>query len=437
MANCSVIILAAGKGTRMKSTLPKVLHPIAGKPMLVHVIDAAFGLDPESITVVLAPGMDTVQQVAMSAYPNCKFAIQKEQKGTGHAVACGMEELDAKGDVLVVYGDTPLMLTETLSQIMQQKEQQGATISLAGIHLEDPTGYGRLVMPEEPFVERIVEQKDASEEQKRIQWGWGGIMAFSADFLKDGLAKMTPSEATGEYYLTELLEMSSAAGNKNLMVPMDVEEAMGVNDKVQLAEAEAVKQTRLREEAMRAGVTMTAPETVFLSEDTTFGKDVVIHPHVVFGPSVTIGDGVEIKSFCHIEHTKIDRYCIVGPYARLRPGTELAEDVRIGNFVELKKAKLARGAKVNHLSYIGDSELGEEVNIGAGTITCNYDGKLKHKTIVKDGAFIGSNTALVAPIEVGENTVIGAGSVITQDVPDDSLALGRSAQVVKMKKESK
>ena len=435
MAKCSVIILAAGKGTRMKSALPKVLHPVAGKPMLLHVLDAALALDLDAITVVLAPNMDEVKQAVLDVYPDCTFAIQEEQKGTGHAVACGMEALDTNGDVLVVYGDTPLMTPETLGHIMQQKAEQGATISLAGIHLDDPTGYGRLVMPEEGYVERIVEQKDASEEQKQIQWGWGGIMAFSADFLREGLANMTPSEATGEYYLTELLEMSSADSNKNVMVAMNVEEAMGVNDKVQLAAAEAVMQTRLREAAMQAGVTMTAPETVFLCEDTKLGKDVTIHPHVVFGPGVTVADGAEIKSFSHIEQATIGKDCMIGPYARLRPGTELADGVRIGNFVELKKSKLAKGAKVNHLSYVGDSDLGEGVNIGAGTITCNYDGKMKHTTTIKAGAFIGSNTALVAPITVGENALIGAGSVITQDVPDDSLALGRSAQVVKMKKE--
>lgn len=450
MSNSHVIILAAGKGTRMHSNLPKVLHPIASQPMLGHVLHAVHGVNPASVTVVLAPDMEAVKSYALEVNPDCQFAIQQEQKGTGHAVACAMETLgDVAGEVLVVYGDTPLVSPATLMEIIQRKRTKGATIALAGIHLENPTGYGRLVMLNEPLVERIVEEKDASEDQKAIRWGWGGIMAFDADFLRQGLKQMKPSKATGEYYLTELLEISSKAGHtsaqaaaggsthKHLMVPMSVTEAMGVNDKLQLSQAEAVIQKRLRESAMRHGVTMIAPETVFLATDTSFGKEVTIHPHVVFGEGVKVGDGVQIKSFCHIEQATIGKCSIIGPYARLRPGTELADDVRVGNFVEIKKSKLANGAKVNHLSYIGDSDLGEEVNIGAGTITCNYDGRLKHKTTIKAGAFIGSNTALVAPIEIGANALIGAGSVITQNVPDDSLALGRGNQVNKKKKKKK
>lgn len=437
MPNCSVIILAAGQGTRMKSSKAKVLHEVAGKPMLAHVLEQTAALTPDSITLVLAPHMDEVKQAALEIYPNCQFTTQDEQLGTGHAVKCGMENLaDANGDVLVVYGDTPLMQTETLQALLDQKTKQKANIALAGIHLDDPTGYGRLIMPDELNVTAIVECKDASAEQKQIRWGWGGIMAFSADFLRKALEKMTPSKVTKEYYLTELLEISTKEKHKNIMSPMPLTEAMGVNDKAQLAAAEAAMQARLRLKAMQAGVTMIAPETVFLRSDTTFGKDILIHPHVVFGPEVSVADGVEIKSYSHIEGADIGKDAIIGPYARLRPGSKLAEEVRIGNFVEIKKSTIAKGAKINHLSYVGDSDIGEEVNIGAGTITCNYDGKLKYKTTIKAGAFIGSNTALVAPITVGEGALVGAGSVITQDVPAGSLALGRARQVVKEEKKT-
>ena len=463
-----VIILTAGKGTRMKSDLPKVLHSIAGKPMIRHVVDAVIALEPASVTVVVSPNQDAVKAEVTDAISSAQFAVQAEQKGTGHAVLCGMEKLGSasaqvaksgsatinsaqvakgggatiNGDVLVVYGDTPLMTSDTLKTLLDEKEKAAATIALAGIHLDDPTGYGRLIMPDGKHVERIVEEKDASDAQRKIHWGWGGIMTFSADFLDAGLKMMTPSEATGEYYLTELLEIATASqnsaqvaegdsANNNLMVEMDVVEAVGVNDRTQLAEAETVLQERLRKHAMRNGATLIAPETIFLSADTALGRDVIVHPHVVFGAGVHVADGVEIKSFSHIERATIGANCVIGPYARLRPGTELAEDVRIGNFVELKKSYLGKGSKVNHLSYVGDAELGENVNIGAGTITCNYDGANKYNTTIKSGAFIGSNTALVAPVEIGENALIGAGSVITKDVPNDALAFERNAQVVK------
>lgn len=468
MPNCSVIILAAGQGTRMKSSKAKVLHEIAGTPMLAHVLEQTAALSTASITIVLAPGMDDVQQLALAAYPGCQFATQEKQLGTGHAVKCAMPTLPKTcDDVLVVYGDTPLIKTETLQALLDQKTAQQATIALAGIYLDDPTGYGRLIFtypasgennnyppasggaggeavsmasPLNPpagggkysaLVEQIVECKDASAEQKHIRWGWGGIMAFSADFLSAAIEKMQPSKVTGEYYLTELLQISTKEKRTNIMSPMPVSEAMGVNDKAQLAAAEAVMQERLRYKALQSGVTMLAPETVFLRADTTFGRNVLIHPHVVFGSKVSVADNVEIKPYSHIEGATIGENSIIGPYARLRPGSELAADVRIGNFVEIKKSTIAKGAKINHLSYVGDSEIGSDVNIGAGTITCNYDGKLKYKTTIKAGAFIGSNTALVAPITIGKGALIGAGSVITQDVPDNSLALGRARQVVK------
>jgi bifunctional UDP-N-acetylglucosamine pyrophosphorylase/glucosamine-1-phosphate N-acetyltransferase len=430
--NCSVIILAAGKGTRMHSDTPKVLHKIAGKAMLAHVVEAAKALEPDALVVVLAPHMDAVKAEIQKIYPSCLFAIQEEQKGTGHAVACGMELLKgAEGDVLVAYGDTPLVRGETFAALLSEKQRHAATIALAGIYLENPTGYGRLVMKSEPYVECIVECKDASAEQKKIRWGWGGVMAFDAAFLHDGLKRLAPSPATGEYYLTALLELATAKGEKNLMVEMSVTEAMGVNDRVQLAEAEAALQARLREAAMKKGVTLVAPDTVFLATDTQFGRDVVVHPHVVFGSGVVVGDRVEIKSFSHVEQAAIGAGSVVGPYARLRPGASLAENVHIGNFVEIKKSNIAKGAKINHLSYVGDAEVGAGANIGAGTITCNYDGTNKYQTVIEEGAFIGSNTSLVAPVKVGAGAIIGAGSVITEDVPADALSFERSEQTTK------
>jgi bifunctional UDP-N-acetylglucosamine pyrophosphorylase / glucosamine-1-phosphate N-acetyltransferase len=436
----TVIILAAGKGTRMKSSLPKVLQPLAGEPMLAHVQRAARALSPAQTIAVLAPEMDAVAKFCtnsphLNPLPEGEgtitIAIQAEQKGTGHAVACAVAEMKADGVALVVYGDTPLIRSSALQHLLSEKQKAGAAIALAGIHLPDASGYGRLVMNPEPFVERIVECKDASAEQKKIRWGWGGVMAFDAKFLRDNIGKLTPSPATGEFYLTELIEMAHAQGLKTLNVAMDVEDAMGVNDKVQLAEAEAALQQRMRKEHMLNGVTLIDPATVYFSSDTKLGRDVVIHPNVVFGKGVVVGDNVEIRSFCHIDQAEIGSGSIVGPFARLRPGAKLLEDAHVGNFVEIKNSTLAKGAKVSHLTYVGDASVGEGANIGAGTITCNYDGVNKHKTEIGAGAFIGSNSSLVAPVKIGAGAVVGAGSVITEDVPEGALALERSSQTVK------
>ncbi len=414
----------------MKSSLPKVLHPLAGEPMIAHVLHAVWALSPVQVIAVLAPGMEAVAKICA-----CDIAIQMEQKGTGHAVACAVEALKSQdGDVLVVYGDTPLIQVSALQHLLAEKQKHGAAIALAGIKLEDPTGYGRLVMKQAPWVEHIVECKDANAEQKKIAYVWGGIMAFDAAFLREYIGKLTPSVATGEFYLTELIAMATSQQLKTLMVEMEVEDAMGVNDKVQLAEAESVMQQRLRKEHMVNGVTLVDPNTVYFSADTKLGRDVVIHPNVVFGKGVTVGNNVEIRSFSHIDQAEIGNNSIVGPFARLRPGAKLAEDVHVGNFVEIKNSNIAKGAKVNHLSYVGDASVGEKANVGAGTITCNYDGVKKHKTEIGAGAFIGSNSSLVAPVKIGANAVVGAGSVITEDVPEGALALERSVQVTKAKK---
>lgn len=430
--NFSCIVLAAGKGTRMRSELPKVLHTIAGKPMVSHVLSSVAPLKPIELVTVIAPKMESVQTTCQNEFPACQFAIQDKQLGTANAVGEGLKVFSKScEDVLVVYGDTPLLSSDTLKLLLQKKHEVGAAIALLGIHPEDPTGYGRLVMDTEPFVERIVECKDASAAQKRIRWGWGGVMVFKAAFLKEALKKLKPSPVTGEYYLTTLIEMATAKGLKTLMVPMSVEEAMGVNDRAQLAAAEAVMQTRLRARAMKNGATLVDPSTVYFSADTELGQDVLVHPFVVFGAGVKIGNNVEIRSYSHIDGAEVAKGSIIGPFARLRPGTVLDENAHVGNFVELKASHMGKGAKANHLAYIGDADIGARANIGAGTITCNYDGVNKFKTTIGADAFIGSNSSLVAPVSIGPNAMVGAGSVITDDIEANALAIARSAQIVK------
>jgi len=418
----------------MRSKLPKVLQPIAGKPMLTQVISAVQPIGPERLVIVIAPQMDEVKSAVLQHDAACRFAIQHEQRGTGHAVACALAELPDDGIVLVLYGDTPLITTSTIQAMLAQHEEQKVVISLLAMKLDDPTGYGRVVMKSPPYVDAIVEEKDASPEEKQIPWVWGGVMAFHAGFLKEELPKVQPSAATGEIYLTSLLHIASKQGKKSLMIPVLAEEVMGVNDKKQLSEAEAVMQDKLRKRAMDAGVTLTAPETVFMQADTILEADVVVHPFVVFGKNVRVESGAEIRSFSHIEDAVVGKNATVGPYARIRPGAVIGEGAHVGNFVEIKNSRLGKGAKANHLSYVGDSDVGEGANIGAGTITCNYDGVNKHKTVIGAGSFIGSNTALVAPVTVGNNVIIAAGSVITEDIPDDALAISRPQQVNKAAK---
>ena len=434
----TTIILAAGAGTRMRSSLPKVMHKLAGQPMICHVLDAVKPLSPDKIVVVTAPHMDSVKKVCTQTLEDCRFAVQSEQKGTGHAVRCAESEyVGYDGTVLVLYGDTPMITAETIDKVLTQHAQSNVAISLLGMKPESPIGYGRLVMKEEPFVEHIVECKDASFEEKKIPWVWAGVMAFNAKFLAEELTKLQPSKATGEYYLTSLIEIATAKKLCTIMVPVNNEEAMGVNDRLQLSQAETLCQNRLREKAMLSGVTMLDPSTTYLSLDTQFGRDVVVHPQVVFGPGVTVADNVEIRSFSHIEGAAIENNAIIGPFARLRPGSVIGEGAHVGNFVELKKTTLGKNAKANHLSYVGDTQVGEGANIGAGTITCNYDGTNKFNTVIGAGAFIGSNSSLVAPVTIGAGAIIGAGSVITQDVGDDELGLTRAPQINKPGKAKK
>lgn len=430
-----IIILAAGKGTRMRSQLPKVMHKLAGRSMIEHVLAAAAPLGAQKTVMVLAPGMDEVKVAVQEHYPHTEFATQNEQKGTGHAVRCAMNYFNGfDGTILVLYGDTPLIHTATLEGLLTQKDEHQAAIALLGMKPVNPTGYGRLVMVEEPWVEQIVECKDATPEEKRIPWVWGGVMAFDSSFLHTAITQLKPSPVTDEYYLTKLVEMADERHLRGLMVPMAEEEAMGINSREQLARAEAALQQRLRMKAMENGATLVAPETVFFAYDTKLAADVTIHPHVVFGPGVTIEYGTEIKSFSHLEGAHIEKDAVVGPYARLRPGSRLGEGAHVGNFVELKKTTLAKGAKANHLTYLGDTDVGAYANIGAGTITCNYNGLEKFKTVIGEEAFIGSNSALVAPVTVGDGAMVAAGSVITRDVEPDALAVARGQQVNKQGK---
>ncbi|MDX1974060.1 MAG: bifunctional UDP-N-acetylglucosamine diphosphorylase/glucosamine-1-phosphate N-acetyltransferase GlmU [Rickettsiales bacterium] len=420
------VILAAGKGSRMRSQLPKVMHKLAHRPLISHVLDTQALLSPEKTVVVLAKGMDSVATICTPA----AIAIQEQQRGTGDALKSALPQLgNYQHTVLVLYGDTPLVTAATLARVLEAAES--AQIVAVGMRVADPTGYGRLMVDASGQLEEIVEERDATPEQKKNTLCNSGIMAISGKHLATLLNTLEPHNTAGEYYLTDIVGL---AGNHKLhchVVEADVSELAGINTREQLAQAEHDLQTRLRKQAMENGATLVDPQTIYLASDTKLGQDVVVHPHVVFGPQALVEDGVEIRSFSHIEGATVKKNAIIGPFARLRPGSVIGVEAHVGNFVELKNTTLGDGAKANHLSYVGDSMVGSNANIGAGTITCNYDGVNKHKTIIGEGAFIGSNSSLVAPVTIGAGAVIGAGSVITQDVEADALALERSSQIVK------
>ena len=420
----AVVVLAAGLGTRMKSDLPKVLHPVAGRPMVLHVLDVAQALGATRTVAVLGPGMAAVAE----AIAPVETAVQADRRGTGHAVQVAWAHLGAwDGDVLVLFGDTPLVTAEACADLLAARGRDDAAVATLGFQPDDPTGYGRLVV-EAGQLTAIVEEKDADAEIKRIGLVNGGLMAFDGARLGDLLARLSDANAQGEFYLTDTVAHAKDLGWCRAVAATDPVTIMGVNNRVQLAAAEAAMQDRLRASAMLNGATLVGPETVFLSWDTTLGRDVVIGPHVVVGPGVTVGDESEIRAFSHLEGATVSAGAQVGPYARLRPGTDVGRGARVGNFVEVKNAVLEAGAKIAHLSYIGDATVGAEANVGAGTITCNYDGFAKHRTTIGPGAFIGSNSALVAPVTVGADAIVGAGSTITRDVPADALAVARGAQ---------
>lgn len=433
MKNESVtaIILAAGKSTRMKSSTPKALHRIAGRPMLGHVLDAASSLGDARIVLVLAPGMDDVAAYARDISPELGIAIQERALGTGDAVRAA-EPLAGRGQgvVLVMFGDTPLVRPETLKEMVAACLPEKPVVVL-GFEAGDPAAYGRLVLDGGGALERIVEQKDASEEERAITLCNGGAMAIRGEHLGRLLGKLDNRNKAGEYYLPDIVRHARAEGLACAVVRAPEADIQGVNSRMELAAAEAEMQRRLRRRAMEAGVTLADPETVYLSADTRIGQDVTIGQNVVIGPGVTIESGAEIKPFSHLEGTTIREGAEIGPFARIRPGSVIGRKARIGNFVETKKANVEEGAKVNHLSYIGDARVGAHANIGAGTITCNYDGFGKHFTDIGAGAFIGSNTALVAPVKIGDGAYTGSGSVITKDVAPDALAVERSKQFEK------
>jgi bifunctional UDP-N-acetylglucosamine pyrophosphorylase/glucosamine-1-phosphate N-acetyltransferase len=422
-----VIILAAGKGTRMKNALPKVLHPLAGRKLIEHVLASAEALAPASTVVVLGPAMDDVASVVGRSRLAPAVALQEPQLGTGHALMAAKALLPEAGTVLVMFGDTPLLTDATLRRLIEAREEDDAAVAVLGIRPAEPSGYGRLRIKGGRLVE-IVEDRHADAALKQHAACNSGVMAFDAARLGSLLEKLKLRPEKGEYYLTDAVGLAVARGWACLAIEGPAEEGLGVNSQAQLAEVGQIVQRRLRERALAQGVIMPAPETVFLAADTEIGPGALIEPHVVFGPGVRVGPEAVIHAFSHLEKAVVAKGAEIGPFARLRPGSEIGEGAKIGNFVETKNTRLAPGAKANHLTYLGDTVVGAKANIGAGTITCNYDGFGKYPTQIGAGAFIGSNTALVAPVTIGAEAIVAAGSVVTRDVPDDGFAVARARQ---------
>ena len=427
----AVCLLAAGKGTRMRSDLPKVLHKIAGLPMLGHALNSAQGCEPSRAVIVTGHQSDRVADAAKALSPGAVCVKQEPQLGTGHAVLQAKEALaDFKGDVFILFADTPLIRSETLVA-MAEARSKGAAVVVLGFEAAIPGGYGRLIEGSDGL-DRIVEAKDATEAELAVTLCNSGVMCVDSKTLFSLLDRVTNHNANGEYYLTDIVGLAREDNLPCAVVRCDEEETLGVNSRVDLAAGEAAFQARARTAAMVEGVTLTDPSSVSFSYDTKLGQDVIVEPNVVFGPGVTVESGATIRAFSHLEGCTVAAEAIIGPYARLRPGAEIGMGARIGNFVEVKNATFGAGAKANHLSYVGDASVGEKANIGAGTITCNYDGFLKYKTEIGDEAFIGSNTALVAPVSVGARATVGAGSVIVENVGDDDLAIARGKQATKV-----
>jgi bifunctional UDP-N-acetylglucosamine pyrophosphorylase/glucosamine-1-phosphate N-acetyltransferase len=421
------IVLAAGEGTRMRSAMPKVLHPVAGQSLLAHVLGAAPKGAAAALAVVIGPNHEAVAAEAKRVRPDAATFVQRERLGTAHAVLAARDAIvSGADDLVVVFGDTPLISAETFARL-RAPLKDGAALAVLGFRAADPTGYGRLLVEGDRLV-AIREQADASAAERAIKLCNAGVMAFDGRRALEIIEKIGNANSKREYYLSDAVAVMREMGLAATVIETSEDEVRGINTKAQLAEAEQVMQTRLRKAALEAGVTLIAPETVYLAADTKFGHDVTIEPFVVIGPGVTIADGAVIHSFSHIVQASIGRKASVGPYARLRPGTSLGDGARIGNFVETKAAILEAGVKINHLSYVGDAHVGAGANIGAGTITCNYDGFAKHRTEIGAGAFVGTNSSLVAPVKIGDGAYVGSGSVITKDVPADALAVERSPQ---------
>ncbi|MCF3972181.1 bifunctional UDP-N-acetylglucosamine diphosphorylase/glucosamine-1-phosphate N-acetyltransferase GlmU [Paracoccus salsus] len=423
----AVVILAAGQGSRMQSDLPKVLHRLGGVPLIGHALAAARSLEPEQVIVVAGHGGDAVAEAVARLEPDARIVMQAEQLGTGHAVRQTLTELEGfEGKVIVLYGDTPFIGQDTLAALASHP----ADVVVLGFEAEDPGRYGRLIVTDRGL-ERIVEFKDADPATRRIALCNSGVMALDAALLRQLIVRVDNENAAGEYYLTDLVGLARAEGRRADVVTCDEDETLGINTRAELAAAEAAFQARARSEALSNGVTLSDPATVWFALDTCIGRDAIIGQNVVFGPGVTVESGAEILPFCHLEGCHVSAGATVGPFARLRPGAELGSFVHVGNFVEIKNSVLDEGVKVGHLTYLGDARVGEHCNIGAGTVTCNYDGVSKHRTEIGARAFIGSDTMLVAPVRVGADALTGSGTVITQDVPDGALAVGRARQTNK------
>ena len=424
----AVVILAAGQGTRMRSDTHKVLHPIASRPLLLHLLDRVDALGADKRVVVVGKGRDQVE-IAVSGR-DVTIAHQAEQKGTGHAVQQAESALEGyDGPVLILYGDTPFVEAGTLRRMIDRLDGEGGPgVVVLASQPDDPLKYGRIILGQGDHIAKMVEYKDATDEERAVRLCNSGMMAVRAKDLFRWLDKVGNDNAAGEYYLPDIVNIAAAEGRDAVVIEGDPFEAAGVNSRAELAHLELEWQRRRREQALDEGATLIDPESVWFAYDTKLGRDVTVEPHVVFGPGVQVADGATIHAFSHIDGATIGAKASIGPFARIRPGTRLADQTKIGNFVEIKKADIAEGAKVNHLSYVGDASVGARANIGAGTITCNYDGFGKYRTVIGENAFIGSNTALVAPVTVGDGAIVGAGSVITRDVEPDSLALERSEQ---------
>ena len=428
MPDFAVVILAAGQGTRMRSDTHKVLHPIASQPLLLHLLDRVDGLGASKRVVVVGKGRDQVERTLSER--DVAVAHQAEQKGTGHAVLQAKDSLSGyDGAVLVLYGDTPFVEPATLARMLERLNgADGPGIVVLASKPADPGAYGRIILGEGDRIAKMVEYRDATPEEREVRLCNSGMMAIRAPDLLRWLGQVKNDNAAGEYYLPDVVNIAASEGREAVVIEGDPYETAGVNSRAELAHLELEWQRRRREQVLDEGATLIDPESVWFAYDTKLGRDVTVEPHVVFGPGVEVADGATIKAFSHIEGAIIGTRASIGPFARIRPGTTLGERSKVGNFVELKNAKVAASAKVNHLSYVGDAEIGSGANIGAGTITCNYDGFGKYRTVIGEGAFIGSNTALVAPVTIGDGAIVGAGSVITSDVDSDSLAVERSEQ---------
>lgn len=432
--NLAVVVLAAGLGTRMRSARPKVLHAVAGRPLVGHVLAAVAPLAPAKTVVVVGPRMDSVVEAARAAAPRLELtpAVQRDRRGTGHAVREARRALAGfRGDVLVVIGDAPLLRTETLRRLVAARRNARAAVAVLGMELPEPGSYGRLIVGPDGSLERIVEARDASEAERAITLCNSGVLVADSAALFELLPRLKPDNANREYYLTDVVALARDAGHRCTWSSAPADELIAVNTRAELAAAEAGVQARLRAAAMENGATLVAPATVWFSHDTVLGQDVTVGPNVVFGPGVRVADGAEIRAFSHLEGVRVGVGAIVGPFARLRPGADIGAGAHIGNFVEIKNARVGEGAKANHLAYVGDARVGAGANIGAGTITCNYDGFAKHETDIGAEAFIGSNATLIAPVRIGARAVVAGGSTVTDNIPADALVFGRARQATK------